>query len=146
MSLEAQRVYLTLKMEAKVGDFGFPVSFPNQPFNVPKNGPYGEFSIMAGPKPIIAAGEGKGLVRVRRVGMVQIAVFIPNEKGTKAGAIAGDVFEKIFQLKAGRDSAQATYKFGVMQPFTPETKSGWECFVYRVPFTRDSLEKVEIGA
>lgn len=146
MSLEAQRVYLTNKMKARVNEFAFPVSFPNQPFNIPKNAPYAEFAITSGPKPLIIGGEGLGKVRVRRVGMVQIAIFVPKEKGTKIATDAGDIFEAIFQLKVGRDTAQSSYKFGVMQDFTPDTKAGWECFVYRVPFSRDTVEVAQIGA
>lgn len=146
MSLEAQRVFLTKKMEQRVGEFAFPVAMPNQTFNIPKNAPYGEFAIMSGGKPIIVGGEGPGKVRNRYIGMVQIVVFVPKEKGTKAAMVAGDVFKSIFQLKTGRDTAQAAYRFGVMEDFTPETKAGWECFVYRVPFKRDIVEQVEIGA
>ena len=146
MSLEAQRVFLTNKFKNRMGEFGFPISLPNQPFNIPKNAVYGEFAIMSGPKPIVVSGEGKGLARVRRVGMVQITVWVPKEKGTKLATVPGDLFASIFQLKVGRDASQSTYKFGVLQDFTPETKAGWECYVYRVPFHRDSVEAVEIGA
>lgn len=146
MSLEAQRVFLTRKMEMKIKDFGLPISLPNQPFDIPKNAPYGEFHIMAGPQPVIIGGEGKGKGRVRYVGMVQLTIFVPKEKGTKGAMLAGDLFESIFQLRTGRDAAQSTYKFGVMQPFTPDTKAGWECFVYRVPFKRDAVKVVEVGA
>lgn len=144
MSLEAQRVYLTKKMQASASRLGFPISYPNQTFNIPVNAVYGEFHIIAGPRPIVAAGEGKGKARTRRVGMVQLTVYIPKEKGTKAATVAGDTFSDIFQLRKGRDTAGATYKFDLMQEYTPTTKAGWECYVFRVPFTRDTVETVHI--
>lgn len=145
MSKEAERVYLTNKMKARAGELGFPISYPNQPFNIPVNDIYGEFHIMSGPRPIIVGGEGKGKVRVRYVGMVQLTVFVPKEKGTKKAAMAQDVFKEIFQLKLGRDTEHSTYKFGVLQDYTPETKAGWECYVTRVSFERDSIEDVQIS-
>lgn len=145
MSKEAERVYLTRKMETQIGQFGFPISLPNQPFNIPKNSAYGEFHIIAGPKPVIVSGEGTAKVRVRRVGMVQLTIYIPKEKGTKIAAVASDKFEEIFQLRKGRDTSMSTYKFGIMQDYTPETKAGWECYVYRVPFEKDSIEVAHIG-
>ena len=145
MSKEAQRVYLTNKMKTRQGDLDFPISFPNQPFNIPVNAPYGEFHIISGPKPIIVGGEGTGKVRVRYVGFVQLTVFLPKETGTKKATTSEDVFKAIFQFKQGRDAAGSTYKFGALQDFTPETKAGWECYVVRVPFHRDSVEEVQIG-
>lgn len=144
MSEEAQRVYLTNKMKAGENQLAFGVAYPNQPFNIPKNSAYGEFHIIAGPKPIIVGGEGKGKARVRHVGMVQLTVWIPEDKGTKIGTTAGDVFEKLFQLKQGRDAAGYTYKFDLIQPYSPQVKTGWTCLVYRVPFTRDSVKPVQI--
>lgn len=145
MSKEAERVFLTKKMQDRVGDFGFPISFPNQPFNIPKNAAYGEFHILSGPRPIIVGGEGRGKVRVRYVGFVQLTVFLPKEKGTKTATVAEDTFKDIFQFKLGRDEAQSTYCFETLQDFSPETKAGWECYVFRVPFHRDSIEDVQIG-
>lgn len=145
MSKEAERVYLTNKMKARANELGFPISYPNQPFNIPVNETYGEFHIMSGPRPIIVGGEGRGKVRVRYVGMVQLTVFVPKEKGTKKAAMAQDVFKEIFQFKLGRDAEHSTYKFGVQQDYTPETKAGWECYVARVSFERDSIEDVQIS-
>lgn len=145
MSKEAQRVYLTKKMKAREAELGFPISYPNQPFNIPVNAPYGEFHILSGPRPIIVGGEGAGKVRIRYVGFVQLTIFLPKETGTKKAALAENVFKQIFQLKQGRDTAGSSYKFGVLQDFTPETKAGWECYVVRVPFNRDSIEEVQIG-
>ena len=145
MSIEAQRVYLTDIIDQRKGDFAFPFSLPNQPFNIPKNAPYGEFHIVAGPKPVVISGEGAGKARVRYVGFVQMTVYVPKEKGTKVATTSGDKFKTIFQFKLGRDSAGSAYKFGVLQEFTPDTEAGWECYVYRVPFTRDSVETVHIS-
>lgn len=145
MSKEAERVYLTNKMKVRASELGFPISYPNQPFNIPKNQPYGEFHIMSGPRPIVISGEGPGKVRVRYVGMVQLTVFVPKEKGSKIASVAQDTFRKIFQLKLGRDAEQSSYKFGVLQDYTPDTEAGWECYVCRVPFQRDSIEDVQIS-
>ena len=145
MSKEAERVYLTNKMKSRAGELGFSISYPNQPFNIPVNEMYGEFHIMSGPRPIIVGGEGAGRVRVRYVGMVQLTVFVPKEKGTKKAALAQDIFKEIFQFKLGRDAEQSSYKFGVLQDYTPETKAGWECFVARVSFQRDTIESVQIS-
>lgn len=145
MSKEAERVYLTNKMKARADELGFPISYPNHQFNIPVNDIYGEFHIMSGPKPIIVGGEGKGRIRVRYVGMVQLTVYIPKDKGTKKAALAQDVFKEIFQFKLGRDAEQSSYKFGVLQDYNPETKVGWECYVVRVSFQRDSIETVQIS-
>lgn len=146
MSKEAERVYLINKMKARAGDLDFPIGYCNLPFDIPVNAVYGEFHIVSGPRPIIVGGEGIGRVRVRYVGFVQLAIFVPKEKGTKKAAVASDVFKDIFQFKVGRDAEMSSYKFGVLQDFTPETKAGWECFVVRVPYTRDSVEAVQISA
>jgi hypothetical protein len=145
VSKEAERVYLTNKMQARDSELGFPISYPNHQFNIPVNAIYGEFHIMSGPKPIIVGGEGKGKVRVRYVGMVQLTVYVPKDKGTKKAALAQDVFREIFQFKLGRDTEQSSYKFGVLQDYTPETTAGWECFVVRVSFQRDSIEIIQIS-
>ena len=145
MSKEAQRVYLTSLMNDRVGDFAFPIALPNQSFNIPTNTPYGEFHVIAGPRPVVIAGHGKGKALVRYVGFVQLTIWLPNDKGMKAGALGEDIFKKIFQFRQGRDEANSTYKFGAQQDFTPQTKAGWECVVVRVPFQRDTVEEVMIG-
>lgn len=145
MSKEAQRVYLTNRMNASLGSFGFPISLPNQPFNIPKNAPYGEFHILSGPKPVIISGEGRAKARLRYVGFVQLTVWTPKESGMRTAALAEEKFKKLFQLHQGRDSADSTYKFGALQDFSPQTKEGWECCVVRVPFERDSIEEVTIS-
>ncbi len=145
MSKEAERVYLTNKMKAREGDLDFAISYPNHAFDIPQNAPYGEFHIVSGPRPIIMGGEGRGKVRVRRIGFVQLTVMIPKLKGTKIATTAEDVFTAIFQFKLGRDAAGSSYKFGPIQDFTPETEAGWECYVFRVPFHRDTVEIVQIS-
>lgn len=145
MSKEAQRVYLSTRMNNRLGLFGFPISMPNQKFNIPVNAPYGEFHIIEGPRPIPIGGEGRGKVRVRYVGFVQLTVWIPKEEGTSVGTKAEDTFKGIWQFQQGRDEAGSQYRFGAIQAFTPQTKSGWECFVVRVPFERDSIEDVTIS-
>lgn len=144
MSKEAQRVYLTTRMTNYLSQFGFPIAMPNQPFDIPKNAVYGEFHVIDGPRPIIVGGEGRGRVRVRYVGFVQLTVWIPQDTGTKDGTQAEDKFRDIFQLHQGRDTAGSQYKFGALQAFTPQTKKGYECVVVRVPFERDSVEQVTI--
>lgn len=145
MSKEAERIFITGMMKAREGDLGFPIAYPNHDFNVPANATYGEFFIISGPKPIIVGGEGKGKVRVRRVGMVQLTVWVPNKKGTKIGTVAQDVFEDIFQFKLGRDTAGSTYCFDAIQDYTPDVKSGYECFIFRVPFYRDTIEVAQVS-
>lgn len=145
MSEEAQRVYLTNKMKAGEATLGLPLAYPNQKFNMPKNAPYAEFHIVAGPKPIVIGGEGRGKARVRYVGMVQITVWIPEDAGTQVGTKAGDVMKSLFQFKKGRDTAGSTYKFGLLQSFSPQVKTGWTCMVYRVAFDRDTVERVQIS-
>ncbi len=145
MSKEAQRIYLTSRMNNRLGLFDFPISMPNQPFNIPVNAPYGEFHIIEGPRSIPIGGEGRGKLRVRYVGFVQLTVWIPKEQGTTVGTTAEDIFKDIWQLQQGRDSVGSQYRFGVLQAFTPQTKVGWECFVVRVPFERDSIEDVTIS-
>lgn len=144
MSLEAQRIYLSNKFAA--GDVGIPVAMPNQPFNIVPNTVYGEFHIVNGPKPVIIGGEGKGKVRARYPGFVQLTIWVPEEKGTKAATIAADKFKDIFQFKVGRDSVGQVYRFKTLQPYTPTPKAGYSCMVVRVPFHRDVVETVEIGA
>jgi hypothetical protein len=129
MSEDAQRQYLVNKMQNGWNSF-LKTAYPNLAFNIPTEEPYAEFHIASGPKP---------------VGFVQLTVWIPNKKGTKPATLAGDKFKEIFQFKKGRDLACQTYKFGILQPMTPETKAGWECLVYRVPFERDTVERVQIS-
>jgi hypothetical protein len=145
MSKEAERVYLTNKMKTGEGNYAFPIAYPNLPFDIPTNAPYAEFHIISSPQGVVVGGEGRGRVRMRYAGLVQLTVWVPKEKGTKTGTVSSDTFKDLFQFKVGRDTAGQTYKFGSIQDYTPETKAGWECFVYRVPFKRDSIEQVQIG-
>jgi hypothetical protein len=145
VSKEAERVYLTNKMIAGAGDLPFPIAYPNHEFNIPVNAAYGEFFIVGSPRPIIVGGQGTGKVRVRYVGFVQLTVWIPKDSGTKIGTLASDTFKDIFQFKLGRDAAQSSYKFGVLQDFNPDVKAGWECMVYRVPFQRDAIEAIQVS-
>ena len=145
MSKEAQRVYLTNIMNAKIKDFGMPIALPGQPFNIPKNAPYAEFHILAGPRSLIVGGQGRGKVLVRYVGFVQLTIWLPKDKGSKAATTAEDRFKALFQFRRGRDAEESNYRFGVVQDFTPQTKAGWECVVIRVPFQRDSVEIAHIG-
>lgn len=144
MSKEAERVFLTNLMKNRIGDFPFPIAMPNANFNIPVNAVYGEFYLVSGPKPIIAAGEGKGKVRTVRVGFVQLTVWVPKDKGTKSATTAQDIFENIYQMKLGRDTAGQVYHFGLIEDYTPTTKAGWECFVFRVPYKRSSVEEVQV--
>lgn len=133
-------------MRSRVGLFAFPIAFENLPFNAPKNAPYGEYHVVAGPKPVIIGGEGRGKVRVRYVGFVQLTIWLPNDKGMQAGSLGEDIFKDIFQFHQGRDEAGSKYKFGALQDYAPQTKAGWECVVIRVPFQRDSIERVTIAS
>lgn len=145
MSKEAERKYLVAKFKANMDDFGFPIALPNQPFDIPKNAIYGEFHILSGPKPAIISGEGKGKARVRRIGFVQLNVWIPKDKGTKGGTTAEDTFSDIFQMKVGRDEACSVYCFGAIQSFSGQTKVGYEVASFRVPYHRDSVEDVQVS-
>lgn len=145
MSKEAQRKYLTSRMNENINKFSFPIALPNQPFDIPVNLPYGEFHIILGPEPVIIGGEGKAKVRVRYVGFVQLNVWIPKEKGIQTASVAEDVFKDLFQFHQSRDDVGGTYKFKAIQSYTPETKQGWECISARVPFERDSIERVTIS-
>jgi len=144
MSKEAQRVFLTNRMKTAFEQFDFPIALPNINFDIPTNAPYGEFHVMAGPKPIVISGEGRGKARVRYVGAVQLTIWIPKHGGTKIGTDAEDIFRKLFQFKQGRDASGSIYKFGAAQDFNPQTKQGWECCVVRVPFQRDTVEEVQV--
>lgn len=147
MSVEAQRIYLSNKFTAGMlaGGVTLPVKMPNVPFDIPVNAPYGEFHIITGPVPVTIAGEGRGKVRNRHTGMVQLTIWMPEDSGTKVGTRTGDKFKDIFQLKLGRDSSQDVYQFGVLQSFTPDTKTGYSVAVFRVPFTRDEVAAVQIS-
>lgn len=145
MSKEAERKYLTGRIQARKGDFAFPFSIPNQTFNIPKNAPYGEFHIVAGGKSVTKAGHGKGKNRVEYVGFVQMNVWMPKDSGTKVGTDAEDLFKSIFQSKVGRDSAGSVYEFKTIESFTPTTKVGWEVASFRVPYTRTSVEDVQVS-
>lgn len=142
MSLEAQRVFLSNKFTSAGIDL--PVLMPNVPSLIPENAPYGEFHIIGGGKPIPIGGEGPGKVRNRYVGMVQLTIWVPEGKGTKPATTAGDKFAAIFGGKLGRDSAQQTYRFQYVQEFTPQVKAGWSCSVYRIAFTRDVVESIQV--
>lgn len=143
MSQEAQRVYLTKKFNDTGVDL--PVVMPNIDSNIPENAPYGEFHIVANAPPIVMGGEGKGKVRRLYVGFVQLTVWVPEGKGTKQATAAGDKFDAIFAGKLGRDSAGAVYEFGGMQSFSPTSKNGWSCSVFRVSFRRQVVENVQIA-
>jgi hypothetical protein len=146
VSVEAQRVYLSNKFTGGgIAAADFPVMMPNIQSNIPENAPYGEFYIVSGGKPVIMGGEGVGKVRVKYVGMVQLTVWIPEGKGTKPGTTIGDKFKGAFAGQVGRDAAQQVYRFGYMQDFTPQVKTGWECLVYRVPFTRETVEDIQVS-
>lgn len=143
MSVEAQRVYLASKFTNAGIDL--PTLIPNVKSDIPKNAPYGEFHIITGARPVTMGGEGKGKVRNKYVGFVQLTVWIPEGKGTKGATTAGDKFKNIFAGKVGRDAADQTYRFGFMQEFTPQTKEGWSVAVFRVPFSREVVEEIQIS-
>lgn len=126
-------------------DFGFAVRIPNQPFKQPENAVYGEFHIMGGTEPIPVGGMGAGKIVERNVRMIQLTVWIPEGKGTAAGAKALDKFNDLFAWKLGRDREGNTYKFRGLQTFNPTVKAGWECMIGRVPFTRDETTLVDVG-
>lgn len=143
MSLEAQRVYLSDKFTSAGIDL--PVLMPNIQGTIPPNAPYGEFYIINGGKPITMGGEGEGKVRNCYVGMVQLTIWVPEGKGTKAATTAGDKFKGIFAGKVGRDTAGQVYRFQYMQDFTPQVKTGWSCSVFRVPFRREVVEDIQVS-
>lgn len=144
MSEEIQRKYITGKAKVLNTD-DFPCAMPNQEgFDIPENAPYGEFWIMGGDS-ITIGSEGKYKKRVRYVHMVQLTVWVPEGKGTKAATRAGDVFKDLFANKQGRDELQQFYRFSSLQSFTPQKKNGWVAAVFRIPFTRDTIETVNPG-
>lgn len=149
MSKETERAYLTKIMfdeaQSNTDLSGIPIAYPNQEFNVPKNAPFAEFHITTGPKPIITGGEGKGRVRVRYVGFVQLTLWAPKNSGTSSILEAGDIFRALFQFRQGRDSSGSTYRFGAAEESNiDQKKGGWFCYVVRVPFERDTIEPVQI--
>jgi hypothetical protein len=143
MSLEAQRVYLTERL-AQVKT-GVPMELPNQKFKQPKDGSYGSFHIMGG-DPITIGSEGPGKKRVRYVHMLQMTIWIPEDEGMKAATMGGDNFKERFANKQGRDRVGAVYRFGDITPSNPtKTAQGWTACVFRIPYTRDIVEKIEAG-
>lgn len=147
MSVEAQRIFLSNKFTGGMtaGGVTLPVMMPNTPFDIPVNAPYGEFHIITGPVPVTIAGEGIRKVRNRHTGMVQLTVWMPEDSGTKVATLVGDKFSDIFQLTLGRDSAGQVYQFGVLQSFTPDTKTNYSVAVFRVPFTSDEVARVQVS-
>lgn len=151
MSQVSNLAYLTGKFTNASIDL--PCKLPNLPFAIPKNAPYGEFHIIKGPQPVVIAGEGAkrrggettNKARVRYVGFVQLTVWVPEGKGTKGAAEAGDKFKAIYQFRKGRDSSGDIFRFGALQPFTPQTKTGYDCTVFRVPYEMDTLEEVQVS-
>lgn len=143
MSEESERAFLTSRFNA--GGIALPTKMPNRPFAIPQDAPYGELWIMGG-DPIDVGSEGEGFRRVRYVSILQFNVFIPEGMGTKASTEAGDKFKTMFQLKQGRDTDGAFYRFKLMGRTNPSTtQQGWSAMVYRVPFTRDEVVPVEYG-
>ncbi|UIS25210.1 hypothetical protein [Erythrobacter phage vB_EliS-L02] len=149
MSKETERSYLTKIMfdeaQSNSGLSNLPIAYPNQEFNVPKNAPFAEFHITTGPKPVITGGEGRGRVRVRYVGFVQLTLWAPQNSGTANLMKAGDIFRVLFQFRQGRDADGSSYRFGAAEEGNVEQKKGsWFCYVVRVPFERDTIESVQI--
>jgi len=149
VSKETERAYLTTIMfneaETNPALVNRPIAYPNQEFNVPKNAPYAEFHIKSGPKPIIVGGEGRGRVRVRYIGFVQLTLWAPKNSGSAILTRGGDIFRDLFQFRQGRDADGSSYRFGAAEEGDVEQKSsGWYCYVVRVPFERDTIEPVQI--
>jgi hypothetical protein len=142
MSLESQRKFLVAKM--KQIDFQFPIEYPNQPFDRPVGQPYGRFDIMGG-TPIVIGGQGKGKAKVKYVHMIQLTVWCPEGKGVAPAGKGGDAFAKKFQLKQGRDDEGDFYRFDAIQPFGTKVVNGDHVQVYRIAYTRDSMQPIDIG-
>ncbi len=143
MSLDAQRAYLTPRMEQV--ETGLPMALPNQPFQRPKDSAYGEFHIMGGDSFDVGM-ESNGKKRVRYVHMLQMTIWIPDEKGIKAATTAGDRFGDRFKNRQGRDPSGGFYRFKSLQTITPgKTQQGWDVHVFRIPYTRDVVEDVAPG-
>jgi hypothetical protein len=143
MSLEAERVFLSKRFTQSGVDL--PVVMPNIDSDIPKEAPYGEFHIISNAPPITMGGQGKGKVRRKYVGFVQLTVWVPANKGTKGATMAGDKFKDIFAGKLGRDTAGSVYEFGAIQKFTPTTKTGWSVSVFRVPYCRSIVESIALS-
>lgn len=151
MSLFSNQKYLSGKFTLAGVDL--PVKMPNLPFSVPVNAPYGEFHIIKGPKPVVIAGEGAkkaggettNYARVRYVGYVQLTIWVPEGKGTKGAAQAGDKFKDIFQFKQGRDDDGDIFRFGAIEPYSPTVKTGYDCTVFRIPYELDTVEAVQVS-
>lgn len=139
MSNESQRVYLSNKMSKLA--LGLPVKMPNLDFDFPKNSPYAEFWIM-GTKGIPISGEGTNKIKERFPGMIQLTVWVPDGKGTKASSVAIDKFIEAFEYRTGRDAAGSSYEFKGSETFTPDTKQGWSVTIARISFRRDEVKKV----
>lgn len=143
MSNESQRVLLTTKVAA--ANLGLPVKMPNDEFDQPVNSPWAEFFILGG-KPFTVGGEGKGKKRTRYVCMVQLSVWTPAGKGTKASALAADKFGTLFENRIFRDRDGNSYKFSDAETMTPSTIQGWSAEVVRITYTRDEVKVVGITA
>ncbi|ARK07414.1 hypothetical protein LAV_00014 [Sphingobium phage Lacusarx] len=139
MSKEAERKYLS-RVFTRIG-VDLPVKMPNLAFDIPKNAPYGEFHIM-GTKPFVVGGAGENKIVNRYVGMVQLNIWIPEGKGTKGAAEAGDKFAKMFAHKSGRDTAGSNYVFKGAETINPDVKNAYTVQVVRIPFHRDTIESV----
>ena len=142
MSTESQRVFLSGKMTALA--LGIPVKIPNTVFNIPTNAPYAEFNIMT-TKPFTVGGMGEGKIMERYVGMIQLTVWVPEGKGTKASALACDKFAKHFRHTLGRDLEGWTYTFKSAEVLTPDTKQGYSVQIARIPFHRDEITEVQVS-
>ena len=114
---------------------------PNTKFDIPVNAVYGEFHIL-GTKPFVAGGSGENKVIERHVGMIQLTIWVPEEKGTKAASEAADKFAKGFAHKQGRDTSGSTYVFKGVETINPDTKTGYSVHVSRIPFHRDTRTQV----
>lgn len=149
MSLESQRIYLSSRM--KQVDTGLPMAFPNKTFIHPKDAPYGEFHLMGGDyyyKEILGASTTPGMVKVKvcYTPMIQMTIWIPEDGGEGPATRAADKFHKRFANRQGFDEEGDFYRFKTVQPFTPQdTKQGWKAYVFRIPYTRDTVEEVPVG-
>jgi hypothetical protein len=149
MSFESQRSYLGSRM--KQVDTGLPMAFPNVKFDRPKDAPYGEFHIMGGDfyyKEIMGASPTAGMVRVKvcYTPMLQMTIWIPEEGKEGPATRAADALHQRFANRQGFDDSGDFYRFKTVQPITPQsTKQGWKAYIFRIPFTRDTIEEVPIG-
>lgn len=149
MSFESQRIYLSERM--KQVQPGLPMAFPNVKFDRPKDAPYGEFHIMGGDyyyKEILGASPTQGMVRVKvcYTPLLQMTIWIPEEGGEGPATRAVDQLHKRLANRQGYDADGDFYRFKTVQTFSPQdTKQGWKAYVYRIAFTRDTVEDVPIG-